>query len=69
MKKKLFFILFAIVLMVSACIPSQEQINEIINSLEQTALAQVTVAAPPTQDVNAIVQVTFQALTAQAATP
>ena len=69
MRKKLFFILFALVLMVSACIPSQEQINEIINSVEQTALAQVTVVAPPTQDVNAIVEATFQALTAQASTP
>jgi hypothetical protein len=67
-KKKLLFVILAGILLVAACVPSQEQVNEIINSVEQTALAQVTIVSPPTQDVNAIVQATFQALTAQAAT-
>jgi hypothetical protein len=66
MKKKLLFTLLTVILLVSACMPSQEQVNEIINSVEQTALAQVTVVAAPTQDVNSIVQATFQAMTAQA---
>jgi hypothetical protein len=67
-KRKLFFILLVIVLLASACMPSQEQVNQIVNSVEQTALAQVTVVGAPTQDVNSIVQATFQALTAQAVT-
>ena len=69
MKKKILFILLVIVFMVTACMPSQEQVNQIVNSVEQTALAQITVVAAPTQDINQIVQATFQALTAQAATP
>ena len=68
MKKILLFILSAAILLISACVPSQQQVNQIVNSVEQTALAQVTVVVPPTQDVNSIVQATFQALTAQAVT-
>lgn len=71
MKKRLLFMLLVIVLSVAACMPSQEQINQIVNAAQQTALAQVTVVAAPTQDIDQIVQATFQALTAQAviATP
>jgi hypothetical protein len=66
MNRKTAFILLALVLLLVACIPSQEQIDQILSSVEQTALAQVTVVAP-TQNVDEIVQATFQALTAQAA--
>src|SRR5258706_7182183 len=48
--------------------PSEQQIDQIVSSVEQPAIAQVTVVAP-TADVNAIVQATYQALTAQAVTP
>ena len=68
MKKKILFMSLVIVLLIAACMPSQEQIDQIINSAQQTALAQITVVAAPTQDVNQIVQATFQALTAQAVT-
>ena len=66
MKRKILFILLVVVLLMSACMPSQEQIDEIVNSAQQTALAQVTVVSAPTQDIDQIVQATFQALTAQA---
>ena len=66
MKKILVFGL--IVLLLAACIPSEEQINEILSAAEQTALAQVTfVPVTYTPDVNAIVAQTFAALTVQAA--
>jgi len=65
MKIKIMVLLPAIILLLAACVPSQEQIDQIVLSVEQTAIAQVTVIAP-TADVEAIVQATFQALTAQA---
>jgi len=68
MKRKFVFIVLAVGLLLAACMPSQQQIDQIVSSVEQTAIAQVTVVAP-TADVNAIVQATFQALTAQAVTP
>jgi hypothetical protein len=65
--KKVLFVPLLIALLAAACMPSQEQIDQIVNSVQQTALAQVTVVPPvATQDVDAIVQATFQALTAQA---
>jgi hypothetical protein len=65
MKKKLVFVLLVLLLALTACMPSQQQIVEIVSAVEQTAAAQVTFVAP-TSDVDAIVQATFQALTAQA---
>jgi hypothetical protein len=67
MKKKSAVVLIALVLLLAACMPSQEQIDQMVSSVEQTAMAQVTVIVP-TADVDAIVQATFQALTAQAPT-
>ncbi len=61
MKKKILFMVLVLALLAAACMPSQEQINQMVNSAQQTALAQV-----PTQNVDQIVQATFQALTAQA---
>ena len=56
-----------IVFLVAACIPSREQVVEILSSVEQTAAAQVTFVAPEaTADVNVIVSQTFAAMTAQA---
>jgi hypothetical protein len=68
MKRKLVYVLLALVLLLAACMPSQEQIDQILSSVEQTALAQVTVVAP-TANVDEIVQATFQALTLTAAAP
>lgn len=65
MKKKPMFVLMALAFLLAACLPSQEQIDEIVSSVEQTAIAQVTLVVP-TADVDQIVQATFQALTAQA---
>jgi hypothetical protein len=66
MKKILVFGL--IVLLLAACIPSQEQVEEILSAAEQTALAQVTfVPVTYTPNVATIVAQTFAALTAQAA--
>lgn len=66
MKKILFLTL--IVLLLSACIPSQQQVEEILSSAEQTAMAQVTfVPVTYTPNVDTIVAQTFAALTAQAA--
>ena len=66
MKKIL--VLSLIVLLLAACIPSQEQINEILSSAEQTALAQVTfVPVTYTPNVETMVAGTFAALTVQAA--
>lgn len=69
--KKIFFILLVVSLVLVACVPSQEQIDEIVNAAQQTALAQITVVPAATQDVNLIVQATFQSLTltAQASAP
>jgi hypothetical protein len=66
MKKILFLTL--IVLLLSACIPSQQQVEEILSSAEQTAMAQVTfVPVTYTPNVDTIVAQTFAALTVQAA--
>lgn len=66
MKKILFLTL--IVLLLSACIPSQQQVEEILSSAEQTALAQVTfVPVTYTPNVDTIVAQTLAALTVQAA--
>jgi len=66
MKKILFLTL--IVLLLSACIPSQQQVEEILSSAEQTAMAQVTfVPVTYTPNVDTIVAQTLAALTAQAA--
>lgn len=57
-----------IVLLLAACIPSQEQVEEILSAAEQTALAQVTfVPVTYTPNVETIVAQTFAALTVQAA--
>lgn len=71
MQKKLILVLLALALMLAACMPSQEQIGQIFQSAQETALAQVTVVPAETQNIDEIVQATFQALTAQApaATP
>src|SRR5690348_5300594 len=67
MKKKIIALVVMMFVLLSGCIPSQEQIDEIVSSAQETALAQVTfVSATP--DVDTIVQATFQAMTAQAAT-
>src|SRR5690349_13220466 len=67
MKRKYIFMAMVLLLMLTACVPSQQQVVEILSAVEQTAAAQVTFVAQPTSDVDAIVQATFQALTAQAA--
>ena len=55
------------VLMLAACIPSDQQVDEILTAAEQTALAQITfVPVTYTPDVNTIVAQTFAAMTAQA---
>lgn len=61
--KKFFYVLLSISLLIAACLPSQEQIDQIVDSAQQTAIAQITVVPAATQDVNLIVQATFQALT------
>jgi hypothetical protein len=66
MKKILFLTL--IVLLLSACIPSQQQVEEILSSAEKTAMAQVTfVSVTVTPNVDTIVAQTLAALTVQAA--
>jgi len=69
MKKKFAIVLMFVIILTAACVPSQQQIEQIAQAVQQTALAQVTVVPAATQDVNQIVQATFQALTAQAAPP
>ena len=65
---KKFLTLILIVLLLAACIPSQEQVNEILSAAEQTAMAQVTfVPVTYTPNVDMIVAQTFAALTVQAA--
>jgi hypothetical protein len=66
MKRKYIFVLLALLLTLVACVPSQQQVVEILSAVEQTAAAQVTFVAPPTSSVDEIVQATFQGLTAQA---
>lgn len=66
MKKILFLTL--IVLLLSACVSSQQQVEEILSAAEQTAMAQVTfVPVTYTPNVDTIVAQTFAALTVQAA--
>jgi len=65
MKRKYIGVILFLLLSLAACVPSQQQVVEILSAVEQTAAAQVTFVAP-TSDVDAIVQATFQALTAQA---
>lgn len=67
--KKIFYVLLFVALLIAACLPSQEQIDQMVNSAQQTALAQITVVPAATQDVNLIVQATFQALTLTAQAP
>ncbi|MBV6394619.1 MAG: hypothetical protein HFACDABA_00185 [Anaerolineales bacterium] len=56
-----------IFLLLSACIPSQEQIDEILSAAEKTALAQVTfVPVTYTPNVETVVAQTFSAMTANA---
>jgi hypothetical protein len=68
--KSIWVVLGLIVVLVAACVPSEKQINEILSAAEQTALAQVTfVPVTYTPDVNAIVSLTFAAMTGQAVVP
>lgn len=70
MKRKFLFVLLVLAFLAASCAPSQEQIDQMVQSAQETAMAQVTVVPAATQDVDQIVQATFQALTAQAtATP
>lgn len=55
--KKFLFVMLVIALFIAACIPSQEQIDQFMQA-----------APASTQDIDQIVQATFQALTAQAPT-
>ncbi len=65
--KKVLLVLVLVLMTVTACLPSEEQIDEILTAAEQTALAQITyVPVTYTPDVNVIVQQTFSAMTAQA---
>jgi hypothetical protein len=67
--KKILVLLGTIVLMVAACVPSEQQINEILSAAEQTALAQITfVPVTYTPNVDTIVAQTFAAMTIQALT-
>jgi hypothetical protein len=67
--KKILFLLLIVSVLIAACMPSQEQIDEIVNAAQQTAIAQITVMPAATQDVNVIVQATFQSLTLTAQVP
>jgi hypothetical protein len=61
-------ILLGIGLLIAACVPSEQQINEILSAAEQTAVAQITfVPVTYTPDVNTVVAQTFAAMTVQAA--
>ena len=60
-------LLFMIIGLVTACVPSQDDVVEILSSVEQTAAAQITyVPVTYTPDVNVIVAQTFAAMTLQA---
>lgn len=62
------FLLITIAALAAACVPSQDDVVEILSSVEQTAAAQITyVPVTYTPDVNVIVAQTFAAMTAQAA--
>jgi hypothetical protein len=60
--KRAIVVLGLIGLLVAACIPSKQQINEILTAAEQITFVPVTY----TPDVNVIVAQTFAAMTAQA---
>lgn len=63
----LWIILILLIFLASACIPSGEQIDEILSAAEQTAMANITfVPVTYTPDVNVIVAQTFAAMTAEA---
>ena len=60
-------LLFLIAVLMAACVPSQEDVVEILSSVEQTAAAQITyVPVTYTPDINVIVAQTFAAMTLQA---
>jgi hypothetical protein len=64
--KRILIPLGVIILLVSACVPSVEQINEILSAAEQTAVAQITfVPVTYTPNVATIVAKTMAALTIQ----
>lgn len=63
--KKILFIVLLFALLLAACMPSQE----VIDQIAQTAVAQITVVPANTQNVDVIVQATFQALTLTAQAP
>ena len=64
---RIWTLLFLIAVLAAACVPSQEDVVEILSSVEQTAAAQITyVPVTYTPDVNVIVAQTFAAMTAQA---
>ena len=64
--KKILIPLGMIILLVTACVPSVEQINEILSAAEQTAVAQITfVPVTYTPNVATIVAETMAALTIQ----
>lgn len=65
--KKPFIYISLLVLFVTACLPSQDDVVKILSSVEQTAAASITyVPVSATPDVNLIVAQTFAAMTAQA---
>jgi hypothetical protein len=65
MRKVLPLVILTLTVLAAACIPSQEQVDEMLAAVEQTALAQVTFVSP-TSSVEEVVQATFQAMTLQA---
>ncbi len=64
--KRILIPLGMIILLVTACVPSAEQINEILSAAEQTAVAQITfVPVTYTPNVATIVAKTMAAMTIQ----
>lgn len=63
--KKILFVVLLFALVLAACMPSQE----VIDQIALTAVAQITVVSANTQDVNTIVQATLQSLTLTAQAP
>lgn len=64
--KRILIPLGMIILLVTACVPSVEQINEILSAAEQTAVAQITfVPVTHTPNVATIVAKTMAAMTIQ----
>lgn len=69
MKKMVISLLF-LALSVAGCIPSDQQITELLSAAEQTAMAQITfVPVTYTPNVSTIVAATFAAMTAQSTAP